>query len=215
MTHVKICGLTNEQDLAAAVDSGADAVGVIADVPVDSPREVGIERAVDLVAAAPPFVTTVLVTMPQAPTRAVELADRIEPDVLQLHGDLPVGDVAHIAANADVSVVKTVDAAAPRGGRYDDVVDALLVDSVDGEGAGGTGQTHDWAATRDFVDLVESPVVLAGGLTPENVAEAVDVVDPYAVDVATGVEAAGGEKDHDAVEAFVANAKRDSTVVEQ
>jgi phosphoribosylanthranilate isomerase len=215
MTHVKICGLTNEQDLAAAVDAGADAVGVIADVPVDSPREVGIDRAVDLVAAAPPFVTTVLVTMPQAPTRAVELADRVEPDVLQLHGDLPVGDVAHVAANADVSVVKTVDAAAPRGGRYDDVVDALLVDSVDGEGAGGTGQTHDWAATRDFVDLVESPVVLAGGLTPENVAEAVDVVDPYAVDVATGVEAAGGEKDHEAVEAFVANAKRDSTVVEQ
>lgn len=215
MTDVKICGLANEQDLVAAVDAGADAVGVIADVPVDSPREVGIERAVDLVAAAPPFVTTVLVTMPQAPTRAVELADRVEPDALQLHGDLPVGDVAHVAANADVSVVKTVDAAAPRGGRYDDVVDALLVDSVDGEGAGGTGQTHDWAATRDFVDLVESPVVLAGGLTPENVPEAVDVVDPYAVDVATGVEAAGGEKDHDAVEAFVANAKRDSTVVEQ
>jgi phosphoribosylanthranilate isomerase len=215
MTRVKICGLTNHRDVAAAVDAGADAVGVIADVPVDSPREVAVDRAAELVAAAPPFVTTVLVTMPEAPARAVELAERVEPDVLQLHGDLPVGDVAHVAANADVSVVKTVDAAAPRGGRYDDVVDALLVDSVDSEGAGGTGETHDWAATRDFVDLVDSPVVLAGGLTPENVAEAVDVVEPFAVDVATGVEAAGGEKDHDAVERFVTNAKRDTAVVEQ
>jgi phosphoribosylanthranilate isomerase len=215
MTRVKICGLTNEPDLRAVVNAGADAVGVITDVPVDSQREVAVGRAADLVAAAPPFVTTVLVTMPEAPARAVELAERVEPDVLQLHGDLPVGDVAHVAANADVSVVKTVDAASPRGGRYDDVVDALLVDSVDSDGAGGTGQTHDWAATRDFVDLVDSPVVLAGGLTPENVAEAVDVVDPFAVDVATGVEAAGGEKNHDDVERFVTNAKRDSAVVEQ
>lgn len=215
MTRVKICGLTDERDLGAAVAAGADAVGVIADVPVDSPREVAVDRAADLVDAAPPFVTTVLVMMPHAPARAVELAERVEPDVLQLHGDLPVGDVAYVAANAEVSVVKTVDAAAPRSGRYDDVVDALLVDSVDSEGAGGTGQTHDWTATRDFVDLVDSPVVLAGGLTPKNVAEAVDIVDPFAVDVATGVEVAGGKKDHDAVEAFVTNAKRRSPVVEQ
>lgn len=215
MTRVKICGLTTERDLRAAVDAGADALGVIADVPVNSPREVRIERAASLVDAAPPFVTTVLVTMPSAPERAVELAERVGPDVLQLHGDLPVGDVAYVAANADVSVVKTVDAAEPRGGRYDDVMDALLVDSVDGEGAGGTGETHDWEATREFVELVDSPVVLAGGLTPENVAEAVDVVDPFAVDVATGVETVGGEKDHDAVEDFVSNAKRESAVVEQ
>jgi len=214
MTRVKICGLTDEADLRAAAAAGADAVGIIADVPVDTPREVAVEQAADLVAAAPPFVTTVLVTMPDAPEHAVELVDRVNPDVVQLHGDLPVGDVAYVAANADAGVLNSVDAANPDAGRYDDVVDALLVDSVDGDGAGGTGRTHDWEATREFAASVDSPVVLAGGLTPENVADAVEAADPFAVDVASGVEAAGGEKDHDAVREFVAIAKADHAVVE-
>lgn len=208
MTRAKVCGITTERDLQAAVDAGADAVGFIADVNVDTPREVGVERAADLVAAAPPFVTTVLVTMPETPERAVELVDRVNPDVIQIHGELTVDEVDTVGATAPVSVVKTVDAAAPDGKRFDDVVDALLVDSVDSEGAGGTGRTHDWDATREFADTVDSPVVLAGGLTPENVAEAVATVEPFAVDVASGVERTGGEKDHDAVREFVANATR-------
>ncbi|MCD2200283.1 phosphoribosylanthranilate isomerase [Halobacterium sp. KA-4] len=206
MTRAKICGLTNERDRRAAVDAGADALGFIVDVPVDTPREVSVERAADLVAAAPPFVTTVLVTMPESPERAVELVDRVNPDAVQLHGDGPVSDVAYVAANTSAAVLKTVDSADPEGARYDDVADALLVDSVDEEGAGGTGRTHDWDATREFADSVDSPVVLAGGLTPENVAEAVATVEPFAVDVASGVERTGGEKDHDAVRRFVANA---------
>lgn len=206
MTRAKICGITAERDLRAAVDAGADAIGFIADVNVDTPREVAVDRAADLVAVAPPFVTTVLVTMPETPEHAVDLVDRVNPDVIQVHSGLSVDEVAAVAANAPVSVVKTVDAADPDGKRYDDVVDALLVDSVDSEGAGGTGRTHDWDATREFADTVDSPVVLAGGLTPENVAEAVATVEPFAVDVASGVERAGGEKDHDAVREFVANA---------
>ncbi len=206
MTRAKICGLTNDRDRRAAVDAGADALGFIVDVPVDTPREVSVERAADLVAAAPPFVTTVLVTMPDSPERAVELVERVNPDAVQLHGDGPVSDVAYVAANTSAAVLKTVDAADPEGARYDDVADALLVDSVDEEGAGGTGRTHDWDATREFVDSVDSPVVLAGGLTPENVADAGATVEPFAVDVASGVEHTGGEKDHDAVRQFVANA---------
>jgi phosphoribosylanthranilate isomerase len=206
MTRAKICGITNERDLAAAVDAGADAIGLIADVSVDTPRDVPIERAAELAAAAPPFVTTVLVTMPDSPAHAVELVERVNPDVLQLHGQVPVSDVAYVAANATARVLKTVDADDPDGARYDDVADALLVDSIDSEGAGGTGETHDWDATREFADTVDSPVVLAGGLTPENVGDAVATVDPFAVDVASGVEASGGEKDHDAVRRFVANA---------
>ncbi|GAA0262934.1 phosphoribosylanthranilate isomerase [Halobacterium noricense] len=207
MTRAKICGLTNDGDRRAAVDAGADALGFIVDVPVDTPREVSVERAADLVAATPPFVTTVLVTMPESPERAVELVERVNPDAVQLHGDGPVSDVAYVAANTPAAaVLKTVDAADPEGARYDDVADALLVDSVDEAGAGGTGRTHDWDATREFADSVDSPVVLAGGLTPENVAEAAATVEPFAVDVASGVERTGGEKDHDAVRRFVANA---------
>ena len=206
MTRAKICGLTNEHDLRAAVDAGADALGFIVDVPVDTPREVSVEKAADLVGVAPPFVTTVLVAMPEAPSRAVELVERVNPDAVQLHGNGPVTDIAYVAANTPAAVLKTVDAADPKGARYDDVADALLVDSVDEAGAGGTGRTHDWNATREFADSVDSPVVLAGGLTPDNVTEAVATVEPFAVDVASGVERTGGQKDHDAVRRFVANA---------
>jgi phosphoribosylanthranilate isomerase len=206
MTRAKVCGLTTETDLHAAVEAGADAVGVVADVTVDTPREVGVDAVADLLAAAPPFVTSVLVTMPETPERAVELAETVAPDVLQLHGDLSVEAVASVAANTDLGVLKAVDASDADAARFDEVADALLVDSVGEEGGGGTGRTHDWDATRQFAASVDSPVVLAGGLTPGNVQAAVETVAPFAVDVASGVEAAPGEKDHAAVREFVANA---------
>ena len=216
MTRVKICGLTSREDLRVAVEAGADAVGLLVDVPVDSPREIDPQRAVELVAAAPPFVTTVLVTMPDSPERAVELTRAVEPDAVQIHGELGIGDIAYLTASADAQVLKVVDAAEPETARrYDDVADALLVDSVDDEGAGGTGRTHDWDRTTELAADLDSPVVLAGGLTPDNVADAVRSVEPFAVDVASGVEwsddetsSSRGRKDPDAVTDFVANAKR-------
>jgi len=208
MTRVKVCGLTREADLRTAVAAGADAVGVVADVPVDTPREVPVERAADLVAAAPPFATTVLVTMPAAPDRAVDLVRRVGADAVQVHGDLPPGDLAYLSSKADAPVVRTVDATEPETARRnDDVADALVLDSTGEDGAGGTGRTHDWERARALVAELDSPVVLAGGLTPDNVAEAVETVDPFAVDVASGVEHAGGRKDDDAVERFVENAR--------
>ncbi|MFD1646424.1 phosphoribosylanthranilate isomerase [Haloarchaeobius litoreus] len=205
MTRVKVCGLTREEDVDTAVEAGADAIGFVVDVPVDSPREISAERATELVAHAPPFVTTVLVTMPDAPARTVSLVEQVEPDAVQIHSDLPPGDVAYLRSRVDARVVKHVDAAAPEtAARYVDVVDALLVDSIGEDGGGGTGETHDWARTRAATADLDVPVVLAGGLTPENVAEAVATVDPFAVDVASGVEERGGVKDHDALAAFVA-----------
>ncbi|QDX40596.1 phosphoribosylanthranilate isomerase [Salarchaeum sp. JOR-1] len=214
MTRVKVCGITNEADAAAAVDAGADALGFIVDVPVDTPRELDPERAAALAASVPPFVTTVLVTMPDAPDDAADLAARVRPDVLQVHGDVPATDLAALADGVDAKLVKTVDADSPEdAARYDDAADALLVDSTDASGAGGTGRTHDWTVTRDLAARLDSPIVLAGGLTPDNVAEAVETVRPFAVDVASGVEESGGVKDHDAVAAFVAAAKHADGVV--
>lgn len=213
MTRVKVCGITCREDLQAAVEAGADAIGLLVDVPVDSPREITTEKAAELAAATPPFVTTVLVTMPETPEDAVELARIVDPDVVQVHADLGPGDVAYLTASVGAKVLQAVDAADPdEARRYDDVADALLVDSVDAEGAGGTGRTHDWERTAKVAAELDSPVVLAGGLTPGNVAEAVRTVDPFAVDVASGVEAdrpdsTGGRKDADAVEEFVENAK--------
>ncbi len=219
-TRAKICGSTHETDIATAVDAGADAVGVIADVPVDTPREVDAERARELLDAVPPLVTGVLVTMPATPEDAVELVETVRPDALQLHGDLSPEDAATVADAVSIPVIKAVDADEPeRCAAYDGVVDALLVDSVDAQGGGGTGTTHDWERTREAISDVESPVLLAGGLTPENVAEAVATVEPFGVDVASGVErsdlpdGADGRKDVDAVRRFVVNAAGSGEVV--
>ncbi|MFC6730874.1 phosphoribosylanthranilate isomerase, partial [Natronoarchaeum mannanilyticum] len=197
-----------------------DAVGVIADVPVETPREVSAERARALLDAVPPLVTGVLVTMPETPADAIELVETVDPDAVQLHGDLSPRDAATVADAVSIPVIKAVDADEPeRCAAYDDTVDALLVDSVDAAGGGGTGDTHDWERTREAIADVESPVLLAGGLTPENVAEAVATVEPFGVDVASGVERANlpdgadGRKDPDAVRRFVANATRPSEAV--
>ena len=211
MVRVKICGVTSEEDLNAAVDAGVDAVGFITDVSVDTPREIDPGRAADLAAAAPPYVTTSLVMMPESPERAVELAATVRPDVIQLHGSFDANQLRFVRAETAAKLVMSVAADDPEVARdYDSVVDALLVDSVTAEGAGGTGETHDWTATRELAAELDSPVVLAGGLTPDNVAEAVETVDPYGIDVASGVEREdeGGTKDHEAVRAFVRNAYR-------
>jgi len=201
MTRVKVCGLTTHGDLRTAVGAGADAVGLISNVETDTPREIPPDLAVELARAAPPFVTTVLVTMPATPDAAVDLAGRVQPDVVQVHGDLTVGDLAYLSSNVSGDVMAAVTPEAADD--LDTVADALVVDSLDEAGAGGTGETHDWAATRELVTSLASPIVLAGGLTPDNVAAAVEAVDPYAVDVASGVEARPGRTDPEAVTAFV------------
>ena len=210
-TRVKICGITNAADRDAAVAAGADALGFIVDVPVDTAREIDSATADDLIAGVPPFVTTVLVTMPGSVSVTRDLHERVRADAIQVHGGLDPAEVATLAETD--TIVAAVDATDPGEARaYDDAADALLVDSADANGGGGTGRTHDWTTTRELRETLTSPVILAGGLVPENVSKSVRTVDPYAVDVATGVEHAAGEKDHDAVAAFVANATRSREV---
>ena len=206
MTRAKICGITRERDLAVAVEAGADAIGLITDVSVDTPREIEPTTAADLAAATPPFVTSVLVTMPQSPGRAVELAQAINPDAIQLYGEFNDDDVRFVRAETGAKVIPAVDYdERDRAFELSAAADALLIDSTE-DGGGGTGETGDWDATRDLVRELSTPVVLAGGLTPENVGRAVRTVQPYAVDVASGVEAEGGRKDPDAVRTFVREA---------
>jgi phosphoribosylanthranilate isomerase len=216
-TRAKVCGITREADLGAAVEAGADAIGVISDVTVETPREVSVDRAEELLAAVPPFVTGTLVTMPEDAADAASLVDRLEPDAVQVHGLAPE-ETADLRDRLTQPVLAAVDAseATAYAGGDDASVDALVVDSLDEQGGGGTGETHDWERTRALVDSLAVPVVLAGGLTPENVTRAVRAVQPFAVDVASGVEREGGVKDHDAVRAFVRRAARalDESAVE-
>lgn len=207
MARAKVCGITNSDDLRVAVDAGVDAIGLISEVPVDTPRDVDPDTAATLAAETPPFVASTLVTMPDSPQDAIDLATTVDPDVIQLHGEFTPAELRQIRVDSGCQVVPVVDSTDPDRARdYDAVADAVLVDSTSESGAGGTGETHDWERSRALARSLDSPLILAGGLTPENVAEAIAVVDPYAVDVASGVERRGGVKDHDAVRAFVANA---------
>jgi phosphoribosylanthranilate isomerase len=207
MTRVKICGVTTADDRDAVVGAGADAVGVIHGVPVDTPREVDEATAETLVAGVPPLATSVLVTMPTTVQEAVKRVNKIEPNVVQIHDGLSPAELGALERRITQRVVAVVDAEADDIEAYASHADALLVDSVDAEGGGGTGRTHDWERTRDIVATLDAPVVLAGGLTPENVAEAVETVRPFGVDTASGIESSGGVKDHDAVEQFVKNVR--------
>jgi phosphoribosylanthranilate isomerase len=213
MARVKVCGVTRREDLQVVAAAGADAVGVIADVSVETPREVPAEEAADLAAAAPPFLSTTLVTMAGTTRRVTDLVATVAPDVVQVYADFAADELAAVRSATGVKVVPVVPVDDPdRARAVDEVADAVLVDSLSDGGGGGTGRTHDWPATRRLVEELASPVVLAGGLTPENVAEAVRAVEPFAVDVASGVEAAGGVKDPEAVERFVRAAGRGTEV---
>jgi len=214
MTRVKICGITRPADRDVAVDAGADAIGIISGVTVDTPREVDEQTAADLAGGVPPFVTSVLVTMPGAVQEAVRRVETVRPDVVQVHSGLTPAELGALGRRVDATVIAVVDATQDGIKDYADAADALLVDSVDAEGGGGTGEIHDWDRTHEIVATLAVPVVLAGGLTPENVAGAVETVEPFGVDVASGVERSGGSKDHDAVRQFVRRAKRAGSTVE-
>lgn len=205
--RVKLCGITTDSDRDAAVEAGTDAIGIVCDVPIDTPREVTPDRARALVASAPAFVTTTLVTMPADAPAGIDLVDRVRPDVVQVHAASP-NLVARLADETDAKVIAAVDLDDDVEA-YADVADAVLVDSTDDAGAGGTGETHDWGRTRTLAERVDVPLILAGGLTPENVTEAVAAVEPHAVDVSSGIESTEpGRKDHDAMRAFVDAARR-------
>jgi len=205
--RVKICGHTSSDDLAASVAAGADAVGVIADVDVETPREVTVRHAADLLAAVPPLATGVLVTMPETVGDAVELVGRTSPDAIQVHGTLDPEAVADLRDRVHVDVIAAIGADDESLVAYAEAADAMLVDTPAADGGGGTGETHDWEATREATVDLDVPVILAGGLDPENVEEAIETVRPFGVDVASGVESSGGVKDHGAVRDFVRNAR--------
>ena len=205
MTRVKICGLTREADLDRAVAVGADLVGFVSGVPIETPRELSTTRVTELVGRVPESTTSVLVTMPETPVEGAELVERVSPDAVQVHGYSP-DEVATLAGLVDVWVFAAVDATDPHIAAYADVADMLVLDSTDEHGAGGTGETHDWEHAREVVANVDVPVLLAGGLTPANVRDAVSTVEPDGVDVSSGVEHSGGVKDHDALRRFVTRA---------
>lgn len=202
MIRVKICGITRESDAQVAADAGADAVGLV--FHPASPRCVSIAMAASIVRMLGPFVTTVGLFVDAAPARVREVLARTGVHLLQLHGS----ETPDYCAQFGVPYIKALRMApgldpAAAAANYPTAA-GLLFDAWDPLVAGGTGARFDWSrlpAPRD------RPLILAGGLDPANVAEAVRQVRPYAVDVSSGVEVAPGIKDPQLLRDFIAAAK--------
>lgn len=185
-TRIKICGLTREADVAAAVEAGADAVGFV--LYAKSARHVTLDRAVQLAQALPPFLTPVLLFVNATQTDIDTACNALPQALLQFHGDETPADCdaarrAYLRAVRMAAGVDLLDCAQ----RFSNAA-ALLLDA-DVEGYGGGGKRFDWSLIPPAARI---PLVLSGGLSPANVIDGVLAVRPYAVDVSSGVEA--GEK---------------------
>ncbi len=215
MTYVKICGIRRLEDALAAVSYGADAVGVLVGQQHHSPDFLAPSAAAAIVAALPPPITSVMVTHLAEPDEIVALARSVGVTAIQLHGETSPAQAAEVKSRLPsiktfkaIHVVdhQSIDAAR----QYAGTVDAIVLDTVNvaTDQVGGTGRTHDWSISRQIVERLAVPVVLAGGLHPDNVGEAIRQVRPYGVDVNSGTKGPDGFKDHAALKRFIDNAKR-------
>jgi phosphoribosylanthranilate isomerase len=203
MTRVKICGITNLEDALASSDAGADALGFnFSEEAKRKGRYIEPGEAEKICKGIPPFLTKVAVAVNPRPEQVMEWLPFV--DCVQLHGEESVEFCERLSAKLIKAFHAGPDFDPENMLKYP--VSAFLLDaSVKGQ-RGGTGQTCDWDAASAAVALGR-PVILAGGLTPENVADSVRAVQPYAVDTASGVESEPGKKDHGKLRDFVERAK--------
>jgi len=202
MVKVKICGITNLEDARAAVDSGADALGFV--FFKKSPRYISPSNALKIIKKLPPFISSVGVFVNEKKETIEKIVSQTGINIIQLHGDEPPS-----ACSLSKPVVKAIRVKSIESldivSKYKDKVSAFLLDAYTPEVFGGAGQIFNWdiaVEARQF-----GRVILAGGLTPDNIEKAVRYVHPYAVDVSSGVEAEKGVKDHKMIRLFIEKAK--------
>jgi phosphoribosylanthranilate isomerase len=211
MTRVKICGLMSEADVRMAVSAGADSLGFVTEYPIPVPWNIPRARSAELAALAPPFVTTTAVV--GGPVRdMVAIARTVRPHFLQLHGEETLEEIRAVCeslAGTGTKVLKALRINVETGEALFAIKDpieasalleqsgiaGLVLDSKTSSRPAGTGVPLDWSSLRRVTNRIHLPVILAGGLTPGNVKEAIELVQPYAVDVITGVEREAGVKD--------------------
>ena len=204
---VKICGITNTDDALFAAEAGADALGFIF-VP-ETPRYTEPQKACEIIGKLPEDIRKFGVFLDEAVSEVVRVTNKLGLDYVQLHGSESPGYCARLNGEVSASIVKAFRI----GQRGDldpiadyDIIGFLLLDSfVEGK-AGGTGKVFDWSLAVE-AKRYGKPIILSGGLTPENVSEAVAKVSPYGVDVSSGVEKAPGVKDGDKVRDFIRRAR--------
>ena len=198
MVRIKICGITNLEDALLSARLGAHALGFI--FYPKSPRKVEVEAAREIISQLPPFILTVGVFVDEEAASVREVATRAGLDWLQLHGK----ESPEYCRSLGRRVIKAFriqdESSLAEIAKYQGSVQAFLLDTYKKGEVGGTGETFNWDTARQARQY--GPIILAGGLTSANVAQAITIAQPQAVDVASGAEASPGKKDQDKLRAF-------------
>jgi phosphoribosylanthranilate isomerase len=193
--------MMSPSDLECALSCGADAVGFV--VAVDGSRHsISAEDARELIAQVPVFAKSVAVIAPKDVDEAVDIARRTGADLLQIHSSFCPEDLIALKDKVSQKVIAAVSAGSNEAYSLGRAADAVLIDTFKDGRLGGTGIAHDWNMSAAAARGIRTPVILAGGLNASNVAEAISMVKPYAVDVSSGVET-GGRKDPQKAGAFI------------
>ena len=210
--RVKICGIRSADDARIAVASGADALGFLCGLDYPTSDQLDPAAARQIIAGLPPFVSSVLVTHRTEIAWVAQACREAACTTVQLHGDFHLEEIPALRGPAPylriIKAVHVVDRSAiGQALAAAQWADAVLLDSRTATRLGGTGVTHDWSISAEIVKETPKPVILAGGLNPENVQRAIRTVQPFAVDVNSGVKNSGGGKSPEKVAAFIRNAK--------
>ncbi len=200
MTKIKICGLTNSRIAQQAALAGSDAIGLV--FYEQSPRYIDINLAREIVSTLPPFVNKVGLFVNANPSFIDEVLCEVALDTLQFHGDESLSEcmqyempfIKALRVSTEIDLKKVAN-------KYSQAT-ALLLDTYQEDVYGGSGKSFDWSLANVDLGL---PIILAGGLNPDNVAQAIDMAQPYAVDVSSGVESSKGVKDIDKIRSFISN----------
>jgi len=209
MTWIKICGITNLEDALVAVEAGADAVGFV--FYNGSPRNISARKAWEITQKLPPKIEKVGVFVNQQEDAICSVADEAGLTAVQLHGqneDSHVADLVAERGGLKVLMAIAMNGVDPAGNAMmlrPDSVHAFLADSGSSTNHGGTGKTFEWHAAMDNLLVLKrlGNLVLAGGLTPENVRTAIEITEPWGVDVSSGVEKKPGKKEPEKVRSFI------------
>lgn len=216
--RVQIAGLSTLEEALAAEQFGADALGFTVRLPTGVHDGLTEAKARSIIAKLPPFITSVAITYVDNAREAIDLCRYLGAHALQLHGPFPDREIEMIRVGAPhlkilravhVTGEQSVEQARMLGRK----VDAIILDTYDPDTgrSGATGKVHDWSISRRIVETCRAPVILAGGLNPDNVAAAIEAVAPWGVDCHTGVENPDGSRNFTKLEAFIEQSKRAAT----
>lgn len=209
---IKICGLRREVDILWAINQGANAVGFIVGTTHFSEDELDIDRAKQLIRLVPSSVLSVVVTHFKDTKLILPIASSLRPRAIQLQGDISIEEICFLKKKIpQTMIIKAVhvtdEDAIQLVKHYQEFVDFILLDSRTEDRLGGTGIIHDWKISAEIVKECTKPIILAGGLNPENVCRAIREVKPFGVDVNSGTKSHDGFKDLRKIREFIKNVR--------